>query len=94
MGLIFAVLKFEDPIELLIAALAVTFIFYMIGQISVSYFVRFVKIRPGRFQKMSHEMLIEQFSKELQKREDVYSQVPASRLRLELDSELDAQTGE
>lgn len=92
-GLIFAVLKFDDPVALLTAALVVTAIFYMIAQISVSYFVRFVKIRPGGFRKMAHEMLLEQLARELQKREDIYSQVPASKMK-NTNTEPEAQTGE
>jgi len=92
-GLIFAVLKFDDPISLLVAALAVTAVFYMIGQVSVSYFVRFVKIRPGGFRKMAHEMLLDQLAREIQKREDIYSQVPAGKMK-KTNTEPEAQTGE
>lgn len=74
-GMIFAVLKFDDPIAILFASLIVTGIFYMLGQISVSYFVRAIAVKMGNFPKAEHEYMLDEFAKALQKREDIFDQI-------------------
>ncbi len=74
-GLIFGVLKFDDPIALLIAALVVTGAFYMFGQISVSYFVRSIDVKMGSFPKVEHEILLDEYAHAIQKREDILNEV-------------------
>ena len=78
-GIIFGVLKFDAPEDLLVATLAVTAIFYMFAQITISYFVRFIDLKSGNFPKVEYEFLLDEFSKDIKKREDVYSQKPVER---------------
>ena len=79
-GMVFGVMKFDSPIGILMSALVITSIFYMIGQISVSYFVRSIAVRMGSFPKAEHEIMLEEFAKAIQKREDVYNDVDPVRL--------------
>ena len=74
-GMIFAVLKYDDPIAILFAALVITGLFYLLGQISVSYFVRAIAIKMGNFPKMEHEYMLDEFAKAIQKREDIFNQI-------------------
>lgn len=82
-GLVYAVLRFNDPIALLVVTLMVTGVFYMIGQISTSYFVRYIQVRAGNFPKNEYELLVDQFSDEIQKREDIFSQKSMASRRVE-----------
>ena len=74
-GIIFAVLKYDDPIAILFASLIVTGLFYMLGQISVSYFVRSIAVRMGNFPKIEHEYMLDEFAKAIQKREDIFDEI-------------------
>ena len=74
-GMIFAVMKYDDPVAILFATLIVTGIFYMLGQISVSYFVRAIAVKMGSFPKLEHELMLDEFAKAIQKREDIFDEV-------------------
>jgi len=74
-GMIFGVMKYDDPIMILFASLVITGLFYMLGQISVSYFVRAIAVKMGNFPKAEHEFMLDEFAKALQKREDVFAEV-------------------
>lgn len=74
-GIIFAVLKYDDPFMILIATFVVTGIFYMLGQISVSYFVRAIAVKMGNFPKAEHEYMLDEFAKAIQKREDIFDDI-------------------
>ena len=71
-GLIFGTLKSDNPFDILFMTLAVTSIFYMFAQISVSYFVRFIDIRSSKFANNEHEAVLDHFALEIEKREDIY----------------------
>lgn len=96
-GIIFGLLKFEAPEDLLVVTLAITGIFYMFAQISISYFVRYIDIRTGNFPKAEYEFLLDEFSKDIKKREDIYAQKPIKRKIKEnydlnkLESELEVE---
>jgi hypothetical protein len=79
-GMIFGVVKFDDPIAILFASLVVTGLFYMLGQISVSYFVRAIAVRAGNFPKLEHEIMLDEFAKAIQKREDIFNDVDPVRV--------------
>ena len=74
-GIIFAILKYDDPVAILVATLIVTGLFYMLGQISVSYFVRAIAVKMGNFPKIEHEYMLDEFAKAIQKREDVFDEI-------------------
>ncbi len=74
-GIIFAVLKYDDPFMILIATMIVTGLFYMLGQISVSYFVRAIAVKMGNFPKLEHEIMLDEFAKAIQKREDIFNDI-------------------
>ncbi len=82
-GLVYAVLRFNDPMALLVITLLVTGIFYMVAQISTSYFVRYIQVRAGNFPKSEYEFLLEQFSDEIKKREDIFEQKSMPSRRVE-----------
>ena len=71
-GLIFGTLKSEDPFGILVYTLAVTAVFYMFSQIAVSYFVRNVGIEVAHFANHDHELMLDHYARELQKREEIY----------------------
>ena len=56
-------LKFDDPVVILVAALVVTSVFYLMAQISVSYFVRSIAVKMCNFPKAEHEIMLEEFAK-------------------------------
>lgn len=74
-GMIFGVIKFDDPFAILLAALVITSFFYMLGQISVSYFVRSIAVRFGNFPKVEHEIMLDEFAKAIQRREDIFDNI-------------------
>lgn len=74
-GMVFAVLKFDDPIEILFASLIVTGVFYMMGQISVSYFVRAIAVRVGNFPKVEHEIMLDEYARAILKRENIFNDI-------------------
>lgn len=79
-GIVFAVLKFDDPIIILFYALLITSVFYMFGQMSVSYFVRAIDVRLGNFPKGEHEIMLDEYARALQKREDVFEETDRVRM--------------
>jgi hypothetical protein len=87
-GIIFAVLKFDDPIMILIASLVVTGIFYMLGQISVSYFVRAIAVKSGHFPKNEHEYMLDEFAKAIQKRENIFDDIDPVKSRVVKEPEM------
>ena len=79
-GVIFAVLKFDDPLIILFYSLLITSVFYMFGQISVSYFVRAITVRMGNFPKAEHEIMLDEYARALQKREDIFADIDRVRM--------------
>ena len=72
-GVVFAILKFEDPVAILFVSLLITGIFYMLGQIAVSYFVRAIAVRIGSFPKTEHEIMLDEYARAIQKRENIFN---------------------
>lgn len=73
-GLISGTLKSDDPFDILIFTFAVTILFYMFSQLSVSYFVRFVDVKSTKFANHEHEAMLDHFSVEIEKREEIYEE--------------------
>lgn len=87
-GMIFGVLKFDDPVDILFASLVITSLFYMFGQISVSYFVRTIAVRMGSFPKLEHEVMLDEFAKAIQKREDIFNDIDPVRMAQKVAPEI------
>jgi uncharacterized membrane protein len=54
-AVIFSVLNFDDPIQIVVFALMITFVFYMMLVISVSLFLRTYSHKQRHFQKDMYE---------------------------------------
>ena len=87
-GIVFAVLKFDDPVLILIATFVVTGCFYMLGQISVSYFIRSIAVRVGSFPKLEHELMLDEFARAIQKRENIFDDVDPVKAGMVKDPEI------
>ncbi|KIM11498.1 MAG: hypothetical protein KU37_04630 [Sulfuricurvum sp. PC08-66] len=93
-GLIFGALKFDDAFVMLFWAIATTLIFYVFAQISVSYFIRYVEVGIATFASREHEYLLDHFSDEIQKREEVYASAFKKKFSAEHHDDEDATQGE
>ena len=73
-GLIFGTIKSDDPFDILLYTAVIMAAFYMFAQIMVSYFVRYVDVKTINFASKDHEIMLDYYAQELQKREDVYDE--------------------
>lgn len=76
-GLLFAVLKLEDPFYMVIAVIFITSLFYMIALAGAAFFIKNVTFEPRyRIKKDKYETAIDSAIMELEKREvlirDIY----------------------
>ena len=93
-GLIFAVLKYDDPIAMLVVTLLTTGVFYVFAQISVSYFVRYNEVGLGHFPTKEHELMLDQFFDEIVRREELYEQNNFKRRKNPLEEQILKQAGD
>lgn len=70
-GLIFSILNFSAPEDILIYTVTVTFFFYIFIHIAVMNFVDIKRFKVGLFNKKEHEDVNEYFITELDAREKV-----------------------
>lgn len=87
-GLIFALLKFDDPISMLVVTLLTTGVFYTFAQVSVSYFVRYIEVGTGYFPTKEHELMLDQFMDEIIRREEIYTQNSKKRRKNPLEEQI------
>lgn len=70
-GIIFSILNAHSPESMLLYSIVISFVFYMISHLSISIFVRFIEGKSHYFHRDFYEDTLDQFSKELQKREAI-----------------------
>ena len=69
-GIIFGILKLDDPFEMATAALLVTAVFYIFALAAASIFVKHIQFKPRyRIKKEHYESTIDNAISELEKRE-------------------------
>ncbi len=70
MGLLFAILKLYDPIQIVIAVVFITVSFHMIAIAAAAFFIKNVTFKPRyRIKKEKYETAIDTAIMELEKRE-------------------------
>ena len=70
-GLVFSILNFEEPEEMLFYTLEITLFFYLIIHVAVMNFFDFSRIGKTVFNKQEHENIGDYFIQELESREKV-----------------------
>ncbi len=70
-GLVFSILNFEEPEEMLFYTLEITLVFYLIIHVAVMNFYDFSRIGKTVFNKVEHENIGDYFIQELDSREKV-----------------------
>ena len=72
LGIVFGLLKLNDPFEMLLAAMLITAIFYILSIASTSFFVKNIPFNPRyRIKKEKYEKGIDTALIELEKREQL-----------------------
>ena len=75
-GVIFAIAKLTDPVEMLIAVVFITSIFYIISLAGAAFFIKSVKYKPRyRIKKEKYETSLDSAIIELEKREDQIKEI-------------------
>ncbi|NCD13491.1 MAG: hypothetical protein EOL93_13185 [Epsilonproteobacteria bacterium] len=77
-GLMFSILNFSEPEEILFYTLEITLVFYLIIHVAVISFFDFDKIATFIFDKKDHENIGDYFIQELESREKVMDSLLAS----------------
>lgn len=77
-GLMFSILNFSEPEEILFYTLEITLVFYLIIHVVVISFFDFDKIATFIFDKKDHENIGDYFIQELESREKVMDNLLAS----------------
>lgn len=77
-GLMFSILNFSEPEEILFYTLEITLVFYLIIHVAVINFFDFDKIATFIFNKREHENIGDYFIQELESREKVMDNLLAS----------------
>ena len=77
-GLMFSILNFSEPEEILFYTLEITLVFYLIIHVAVISFFDFDKIATFIFDKKDHENIGDYFIQELGSREKVMDNLLAS----------------
>ncbi|MBN1839880.1 MAG: hypothetical protein JW802_07560 [Campylobacterales bacterium] len=77
-GLMFSILNFSEPEEILFYTLEITLVFYLIIHVAVISFFDFDKIATFIFDKKDHENIGDYFIQELESREKVMDNLLAS----------------
>ncbi len=77
-GLMFSILNFSEPEEILFYTLEITLVFYLIIHVAVINFFDFDKIATFIFNKKEHENIGDYFIQELESREKVMDNLLAS----------------
>jgi len=70
-GLIFSILNFDEPEQILFYTLEITLVFYLIIHVAVMNFFDFNRIGKTVFNKQDHESIGDYFIQELDAREKV-----------------------
>ncbi|NPA28702.1 MAG: hypothetical protein GXO33_00790 [Epsilonproteobacteria bacterium] len=70
-GLCVAIVKWNDPFDILVGVMGVTFFFYVIAHMSVGLFIRFMDYGKVRFEKEMYESKLDHFYNQLQQREEL-----------------------
>lgn len=85
-GVIFALLKMHSAFEIPIAVCVVTILFYMIGIVSSSLFVKFLELKPRfRIQTEIYEKVYDKALFELRRKESVITDGVEFIKRLEME---------
>ena len=75
-GLVFAVLKIQDPFYIIFAVSAITAIFYMMALLASALFIKSVSFQPRyRIKKEKYETAIDTAITEIEKRERVIKEM-------------------
>ncbi len=77
-GIIFSIINFLEPEEILFYTLGITLAFYLIIHIAIINFFDFEKIKTFVFNKKDHESIGDYFISELESREKVMDSLLAS----------------
>lgn len=96
-GLIFAVLKLQDPFQVVFAVVVITTVFYMLSLGASALFIKSVSYQPRyRIKKEKYELAIDTAIAEIERREktikDTYEFVKALELEEYEDMKREAQS--
>ncbi len=72
-GLLFSILKVDNPEEIVIYTIIVTLSFYIIALFSSSLFLKFFNFKESALQKEAYDDILDHYIGEIEKREKVAS---------------------
>lgn len=70
-GLVFSILKVDNPEEIVIYTIIVTLTFYIIALFSSSLFLKFFNFKESALQKEAYDDILDHYITEIEKREKV-----------------------
>ncbi len=70
-GLVFSILKLDNPEEIVIYTIVVTLSFYILALFSSSLFLKFFNFKHSALQKEAYDDILDYFIVEIEKREKV-----------------------
>ena len=74
-GLLFSILKVDNPEEIVIYTIIVTLSFYIIALFSSSLFLKFFNFKESALQKEAYDDILDHYIGEIEKREKVASSI-------------------